>query len=234
MFEKNGDVMVVTLDDGKANAVGHAFVEAVNEGLDAALADAQAVLLCGRDGVFSAGFDLNVMKRGGARAIGMLGAGYGLPPRVLSHPKPVIVACNGHCLAMGVFLMLSADYVLGTRGDYKISANEVAIGMTMPRVAAAMLKHRLKPSAFQRAVALAQYFDVEAAREAGFFDELVGADELAARARQLAEDYKQLDALAHRLSKRRMRRSLVRKLRFSRPFDLFDAAMVGVRRAFSR
>jgi enoyl-CoA hydratase len=233
-YELDDGVATITIDDGKRNALAPEVLQAIHDALSQAKRDDAIVIFTGREDVFSAGFDLNVMKRGGMRAIGMLGAGYGLPPRVLSHPRPVIVACNGHCLAMGVFLMLSADYVVGTRGDFKISANEVAIGMTMPRVAAAMLQHRLRPSAFQRAVALAQYFDVEAAREAGFFDELVEASELAARARQLAEDYKQLDSLAHRVSKRRMRRSLVRKLRFSRPFDLFDAAMVGVRRVLSR
>ena len=233
-YQFKDGVATITIDDGKRNALAPEVLQGIHAALDQARRDDAILIITGREDVFSAGFDLNVMKRGGTRAIGMLGAGYSLPPRVLSHPKPVIVACNGHCLAMGVFLMLSADYVVGTRGEFRISANEVAIGMTMPRVAAAMLKHRLGPSACQRAVALAQYFDVEAAREAGFFDELVDADQLAARARQLAEDYKQLDAQAHHISKRRMRRSLVRKLRFSRPFDLFDAAMVGVRRAFSR
>ena len=102
--------------------------------------------------------------------------------------------------------------------------------MTMPRVAAAMLHHRLRPADYQRAVALAQYFDVESAQAAGFFDELVAPDELSARALELAEQYKQLDPRAHRVSKRRIRKALTRKIRWSIPLDLFDAMMQGMRR----
>lgn len=233
-YELKDGVATITIDDGKRNALSPEVLASIHSALDQAKRDDAIVIITGREDVFSAGFDLKVMKQGGSRAIGMLRSGYGLPPRVLRHARPVIVACNGHSLAMGVFLMLGADYVVGTRGDYKISANEVAIGMTMPRVAAAMLRHRLQPAAYQRAVALAQYFNPEEAREAGFFDELVEASELQQRSRQLAEDYKQLDPYSHCVSKRRMRRSLVRKLRLSRPLDLIDAAMVGVRRAFSR
>ena len=111
----------------------------IYDAFDQAEADNAIVIVTGRDDVFSAGFDLNVMKRGGPEAIRMLKMGYSLPACVLNYPRPVIAACNGHVLAMGVFFMLAADYIIGTRGDFKISANEVAIGMRMPRIAAAML-----------------------------------------------------------------------------------------------
>ncbi|MCH7899163.1 MAG: crotonase/enoyl-CoA hydratase family protein, partial [Proteobacteria bacterium] len=176
-----------------------------------------------------AGFDLHVMKRGGINALRMLRAGYALTARVMAYPYPVIAACNGHSLAMGVFLMLSADYVIGSRGDFKIAANEVALGMTMPRVAAAMLRHRLDPAAFQRAVTVSQYFDVESALDAGFFDELVDPDDLMPRAEACASEFKKLDPRAHAASKRRIRAKLIRKIRFSIPLDLLDAVMMGLR-----
>jgi enoyl-CoA hydratase len=224
-------IATITLDDGKRNALSPELLAALYRALDQAERDQAIVVLSGREGVFSAGFDLKVMQRGGMRAIGMLRSGYALTARVLKYPRPVIVACNGHSLAMGVFLMLSADSVIGSRGDFKISANEVAIGMTMPRVAAAVLRNRLRPADYQRAVTLAQYFDVDAALAAGFFDELVAPDQVLPRAYELAEHYKQLDPHAHRVSKRRIRAALIRKIRLSIPLDLFDAAMVGMRRA---
>lgn len=233
-YQLSDGVATITIDDGKRNALAPAVLAGIYRALDQAEQDDAIVIITGREDVFSAGFDLNVMKRGGTRAIGMLRSGYGLPARVLRYPRPVIVACNGHSLAMGVFLMLAADCIVGTRGDFKISANEVAIGMTMPRVAAAILKHRLRPAAYQRAVVLAQYFDTDEALDAGFFDELVESHELATHARDLAEQYKQLDSNAHKVSKRRIRAALVRRLRWSRPLDLFDAAMVGVRMVLSR
>ncbi len=202
---------------------------ALYEAFDRAEKDQAAVILTGRDTVFSAGFDLNVMKKGGPKALAMLRDGYGLTARVLAHPHPVVVACNGHALAMGVFLMLSADYIIGTRGDFRIAANEVAIGLPMPRVAAAMLEHRLTPAAYQRAVTLSEYFDVDAAVAAGFFDELVEADALMQRAIEHMQEFIELPAAAHAAAKRRIRRSLIKRIRRSIWLDLVDAIIVGIR-----
>jgi enoyl-CoA hydratase len=223
-------VATIRLDDGKRNALSPEVLREIYQAFDQAESDGATVILTGREEVFSAGFDLKVMKRGGFDALRMLRLGYSLTARVMRYPHPLIVACTGHSLAMGVFLMLSADYVLGSRGDFKIAANEVAIGMTMPRVAAATLQNRLNPAAFQRAVTLAEYFDPQSALEAGFFDELVDPAEVLSRAQALATRSLDLDAHAHKVSKRRIREKLVRKIRLSVPLDLLDAALVGLRR----
>jgi enoyl-CoA hydratase len=229
-YSLQNQVATIRIDDGKRNALSPAVLQEIYDALDQAESDSAIVILMGRESVFSAGFDLNVMKRGGFEALRMLRAGYALTARVMAYPYPVIAACNGHSLAMGVFLMLSADYVIGTRGEFKIAANEVAIGMTMPRVAAATLRNRLSPAAFQRAVSVAEYFDPESALAAGFFDKLVESDNLTSYAESRAESFKELDALAHTVSKRRIRASLIRKIRLSIPLDLLDAALVGLRR----
>ena len=230
----DGNVATIRIDDGKRNALSPEVLQGIYAAFDRAESDHALVILTGREAVFSAGFDLNVMKRGGTKAIGMLRSGYALTARVMAYPHPVIAACNGHSFAMGVFLMLSADYVIGCRGDFRIAANEVALGLTMPRVAAAMLNHRLAPAAYQRAVTLSEQFDPESALDAGFFDELVEPADLAARAGALAEQFQALDARAHAASKRRIRASLIRRIRRSVPLDLFDAAMMGLRGARPR
>ncbi len=224
-------IAVIRIDDGKRNALSPQVLKEINDSLDRAESDRAIVILTGRESVFSAGFDLKVMNRGGLNALRMLRAGYALTARVMAYPYPVIAACNGHVMAMGVFLMLSADYVIGSRGDFRISANEVAIGMNMPRVAAAMLKHRLTPAAYQRAVTLSEFFDADSARAAGFFDELVESGELIERAAARAEEYKTLDMRAHTVSKRRIRRALIRRIRRSIPVDLLDAVLIGMRRS---
>ena len=228
-YELRGEFAIIRIDDGKRNALSPQALREINQALDRARADDAVVILTGREAVFSAGFDLKVMKKGGVPTLKMLRAGYALTARILAHPRPVIVACNGHVMAMGVFLMLSADYVIGSRGDFKVSANEVAIGLTMPRVAAAMLRHRLNPAAYQRAVTLSQFFDVESAMRAGFFDELVEPAELLPRAEAHASELYALDQRAHAASKRRIRRQLIRKIRFSIPLDLLDAVLLAVR-----
>ena len=227
---QNG-VATVCIDDGKRNALSPQVLRQIYAALDRAEADGAILIITGREDVFSAGFDLKVMQRGGLDAIRMLRLGYALTARVMAYPYPVIAACNGHVLAMGVFLMLSADHVIGSRGNFKIAANEVAIGMTMPRVAAATLRNRLNPAAFQRAVTVSNYFDVEPARSAGFFDELVDPADLIARAELRAEEFAGLDPLSHKKSKRRIRAALIRKIRWSIPFDLLDAVLTGLRRA---
>ena len=227
-------VATIRIDDDKRNALSPEVLSEIYKALDQAESDRAVVILTGRESVFSAGFDLNVMKRGGTNAIRMLRSGYALTARVMAYPYPVIAACNGHCFAMGVFLMLSADYVIGSRGDFRISANEVAIGLTMPRVAAAMLRHRLDPAAYQRAVVLSEQFDPESALNEGFFDELADADDLMTRAACHAGEYGKLDMRAHATSKRRIRAALIRKIRFGIPLDLLDAVMLGLRGARPR
>lgn len=228
-YSLQDQVATIRIDDGKRNALSPQVLHDIYQALDRAEIDRAIVIMTGRESVFSAGFDLRVMKRGGINALRMLGAGYALTARVMAYPYPVIAACNGHSLAMGVFLMLSADYVIGSRGDFKIAANEVAIGLTIPRVAAAMLRHRLNPAAFQHAVTLSKYFDVESALNAGFFDELVNPVDLMPRAETCADEFKELDLPAHTASKLRIRAALIRKIRFSIPFDLLDAALMGLR-----
>lgn len=229
-YSLQNNVATIRIDDGKRNALSPEVLREIYHAFDQAESDAAAVILTGREAVFSAGFDLKVMKRGGMNALRMLRLGYSLTARVMSYPHPVVVACSGHSLAMGVFLMLSADYVIGSSGDFKIAANEVAIGMTMPRVAAATLRNRLSPAAFQRAVTLSEFFDPESALRVGFFDELVEPGDLMARAETLANKSLELDRHAHTVSKRRIRRKLTREIRRSVPLDLLDAALVGLRR----
>ena len=233
-YNLKDQVATIRIDDGKRNALSPEVLREIYQALNRAESDKAIVILTGRESVFSAGFDLKVMKRGGLNAIRMLRLGYALTARVLAYPYPVIVACNGHCMAMGVFLMLSADYVIGSRGDFKIAANEVAIGLTMPRVAAAMLRHRLNPAAFQRAAILSEFFDVDAALTAGFFDEVVETAELLPRAASRADEFVKLDLRAHAGTKRRIRAALIRKIRCSLPLDLFDAVLMGLRGARPR
>jgi enoyl-CoA hydratase/carnithine racemase len=233
-YELQDRVATIRIDDGKRNALSPGVLKEIYRAFARAEADRATVILTGRESVFSAGFDLKVMKHGGINALRMLRSGYALTARVLAYPYPVIAACNGHSMAMGVFLMLSADYVIGSRGDFRIAANEVAIGLTMPRVAAAMLKHRLNPAAYQRAVNLSEYFTVDSALSAGFFDDLVEPVELITRAKACADEFGKLDLRAHATSKRRIRARLIRKIRFSLPLDLLDAVLMGLRGARPR
>ncbi len=206
-------IATITLDDGKRNALSPDMLAAIGAALDRAEADGAAVLLTGRAGAFSAGFDLRVLAGGGSRAYEMVRAGFELGARMLAFPAPVVVACTGHALAMGAFLLLAADYRIGAAGPYRIGANEVAIGLTMPFFGVAMCRQRLAPAHFQRAVVNAEIYSPEEAVAAGFLDRVVPAAALADAARRTAAGLARLDRGVHTATKLRVRAQAVEAVR---------------------
>ncbi len=207
------EVATITMDDGKVNALSPDMQLEINEALDhAELEGVGAVVIAGNNKVFSGGFDLKVLKGGGEQAIEMLAGGFELAARLLAFSKPVVMACTGHSIAMGSFLMLSGDHLIGAP-SHRIQANEVAIGLTMPGPALAILRHRLTPAAFQRAVGLSVEFKGESAVAAGYLDELVEADMVRPHAHEVARGFLSLDARAHKESKLKTRTEVLDEIR---------------------
>jgi enoyl-CoA hydratase len=215
-------VASVTMDDGKVNVMSLAMQAEIHQALDRAQSDGLVVLLTGRPGVFSAGFDLDTIRGGGPPAAEMVHGGFELAERILSFPRPVVMACTGHAIAMGLFLLLSGDYRVGVDGPYRITANEVAIGLTMPRAAVEILRQRLTPAAFDRAVTVAAPFAPEGAVETGILDELAGPADLGERAAAVAASCANLDQRAHAASKLRARRPTLEALRDAIQADLAE------------
>jgi len=194
------------MDDGKVNALTFDLFAEMNTALDRAEAEGLGVVLAGRDGRFSAGFDLKVLTSLTPDAARLLRTGFELSHRLLSFPRPVVIAVTGHAMAMGVFIVLSGDHRIGVAGAaHKITANEVAIGMTMPRAAIEISRQRLTRAHFDRAVILAEVFTPDAAVLAGFLDEVVAGDELLNVAQRKATELMALDAKAHAATKLRAR-----------------------------
>ncbi|KAB2341001.1 crotonase/enoyl-CoA hydratase family protein [Actinomadura rudentiformis] len=204
-YALEGSVATITMDDGKVNVMSPRMLAELDAALDRALADRAVVLLTGREGLFSAGFDLPTLRAGGPGALDMVRGGFELAARILAFPYPVVVACTGHAIAMGSFLLVAGDHRVGATGSYRISANEVAIGITVPRAAVELLRQRLTPAAFNRAVTLAEAFEPEGAVAAGFLDRVVPPPELAEAARAAAVAMTGLDMKAHAASKLRAR-----------------------------
>ena len=234
-LEFDGSVATLTMDDGKRNAFSPDMLDEVYAALEEVEAKSgTAVVITGREGVLSAGFDLKVMKGGGVQALKMLRGGYALTARLLSFPTPVVIASPGHAYAMGAFMLLSGDYRYGVPGPYTYVANEVAIGLPMPRVGCEVLRLRLSPAARERAVTLAEPFTPEQALDVGFIDALVSPEQLIEAAHTKAHELLELDAEAHTISKRRVRADTLRNIRTSLPLDLKDAVVIGAKRALGR
>jgi enoyl-CoA hydratase len=182
----------IEIDDGKVNALSAELLGEIGEALDAAeKGDAAAVLLRGRPGVFSAGFDLRTFERGLEPTLAMLLAGARLVERLLAFPRPVLAVCTGHAYPAGAFLLLASDVRFGVAGPFRIGLNESAIGLTLPHFAVELTRHRLAPAAFARIPSAALFAPEEAAR-LGYLDRVLeparldaAVDEEAARLRAL-------------------------------------------------
>ena len=198
-------IATITIDDGKVNVLSLPVLTEVNAALDRAEQDQAVVVLAGREGVFSAGFDLPVLRAGGPDALALLRAGFETAARLLAFPRPVVIACTGHAVAMGAFLLLSGDFRVGATGPFKITANEVAIGLTMPRAAVEICRQRLTPAHFNRAVVIAETFSPADAVAAGFLDRTAEPSEVREVARGVAAQLAALDQPAHAATKRRAR-----------------------------
>ncbi len=202
----------ITLDDGKANVMSETMIQALGQALDQAEQDQAVVLLTGRPGVFSAGFDLPTLRGGGDAAMRMLNGGFALSARLAALPLPVVVASTGHALAMGVFLVMAADVRIGVHGAFKYGANEVAIGLPVPYTAVELCRARLLPTVFQRAMIQAEIFQPEAAQAGGFIDRIVEVEQLNEAAQDIAASLAKLDRRAYVATKLRVRAALIESL----------------------
>lgn len=186
-YELRSGIALVTLDDGKVNAVGPAFINALNEALDRSEADdAGAVVIQGREGMFSAGFDLKEFAKGMDAGVTMVEQGMELLIRLYGLERPVVAACTGHGIAMGAFILLACDNRIGAHGEFRITLPETAISMEIPGVMLELAQSRLSPRFMTRAAIQAEVFSPQTAVAAGFLDEVVEAPGLAARALEVA------------------------------------------------
>lgn len=211
-YQLEDGIATLTLNNGKVNAISPDVVSAFNAALDRAEQDRAVVIITGQPGILSAGYDLKVMTSSPQNAIGLVTQGSTLARRLLSHPFPVIVACPGHAVAKGAFLLLSVDYRIGVQGPFQIGLNEVQIGMTMHHAGIELARDRLRRSAFQRSVIGAEMFDPQGALEAGFLDKVVAVEQLREEALAVAQRLKKLNMNAHGKTKLKARKTFLEAL----------------------
>lgn len=219
-------IRVLRLDHGKPNSISTDMARTLLAELGKAEQDANAVVLFGRPGMFSGGFDLGVMKQGAAAAREMVKTGGLLLAAILEHPTPIVTGCGGHAIAMGAFLVMAGDFRIAAQGPFKLGLNETAIGMTLPDFAIELTRLRLSNRHFDRAVVQSEIYAPDAALDAGFLDRVVAPealeDEALAAARRLAE----LNPAAFRNNKRLAHGATVARIRANLDANL-EALMRG-------
>jgi enoyl-CoA hydratase len=227
-YELDGPIATITMDDGKVNAFSIDMLKALHAALDRAEQDGAVVVLTGREGYFSAGFDLKVFSAGDAdRVVEMLRLGATLSERLLSLARPVVIACSGHAIAAGTFVTLAADVRIGVEGPYRLGLNEVQIGLTVPWFAIELARQRLTPAQFDRAVVTAAPYTPTEAVDAGLLDRVVAPDELHAASREAAERLAGLNAAAHTATKLRVRAGALSAIRVAIESELTIEGLTG-------
>jgi enoyl-CoA hydratase len=200
-YQLTNDVALICIDDGKANALNHEFMDAMNDALDKAEKEAKAVVITGREGMFSAGFDLKALAKGGQQATDMLEKGMVLMTRMYGFPLPVISACEGHAIGMGVFILLASDNRLGANTEYTVNLPETAIGMPFTPVLMSLIKDRIVNTQQTIAVIQSKKYTPSEAVNAGILDQLVEKDQLLDTAMTLAQELSKLPKAFYKTNK---------------------------------
>jgi len=194
-LSKESDISIIKLDDGKANAFSYDMLSQLNELLAKVPRDSGALVITGREGLFSGGFDLKTLATGDMEKITkMVQLGYNLLLELFSFDRPIVAAVSGHSIALGLFVTCSADYRIAIDGKYVCQANEVRNNMDIPTQIMEILKARVNKKYFYPAVYHSDAYSVQESIEVGFIDEVVSEDQFMERAMEKA---KELATLPH-------------------------------------
>lgn len=168
------------MDDGKANALNAASCSALRDAIARAADDhAGALVIWGREGMFSGGIDLGVLRDDDpARRAGTLAQISHTLLAVWTAPIPTIAAVTGHAIAGGAILAMACDRRIGVTGDAKLGTNETALGMVLPTWAVVIVEAAVPTAHRTDVVLLGRLFDPEGAAGVGILERAVAPGDL--------------------------------------------------------
>jgi enoyl-CoA hydratase len=209
---REGNTLVITMDDGRANVIDDAWVTAMDAALDDSEAsDVRAVVIKGRHKFFSAGLDIRSLPSLAPLDRQAVIERYAtLMVRLARFPKPVVAAVDGHAMAGGAIVLLACDRRISSAGGWRIGLTEMSIGVPLPDLALSLARLHLRPQCLQEALLEGRAYSPEEACLAGFVQEVVSSSEVSARALALADQLGSLDNTAYGLTKRRIRDQVLR------------------------
>ena len=188
-LSKEGDISIIKLDDGKANAFSFDMLSTVQGFLNEIPKDSGAVVITGRTGLFSGGFDLKTLASGDAEAaMKMTSLGFKTLLDLYSFPRPIVAAVSGHAVALGLFTVCCADIRIGVEGKFVLQANEVRNNMDIPVQILEIIKDRLDKKHYYKALYHSDTYTPTEAVTAGLLDEVVPANKLMETALERAND----------------------------------------------
>jgi enoyl-CoA hydratase len=215
-LERKDRLAVLRLDKARGNAIDGSLVEALI---------AAAAELGGDDGVrgvllasahpklFSPGLDLVTLvalDRSAMKAF--MGRFAEAVWALLGLGKPVVAAVNGHAVAGGCILALTADLRVLRKGA-QIGLNEVKIGVPLPWSVARLLRSRVPAAALAPVALLGRNLADDEALAAGLADELVSGDGFEERCLARLQEFAEKDPYAFRVTKRYLQGDLLEAMR---------------------
>lgn len=192
-LQKKDSVYILTMDAGE-NRWNTTFVREFSKALDEVEKDdgPGALVTCAKDPkFFSNGLDLDWVKtpanhpEGGDREV--FGEEFMfLMGRMITLPIPSICAINGHAFGAGFMLSLSHDVRIMREDRGFVCANEVQLGMKIPRPELALFRHKIPANSFFETVQLSKRWTGPAALQAGIVQSIESIEELKEMAIQKA------------------------------------------------
>jgi enoyl-CoA hydratase/carnithine racemase len=135
---------------------------------------AQAIVISGREGLFSAGLDVpELLEKSRKEVIEFWSSFFCVMSAIAASPVPVAAAITGHAPAGGAVLALHCDFRVATRGDFRIGLNEVQVGLPVPASILLMLEFVVGSRRAMLLASAGQMLTPDAALELGLVDELV-------------------------------------------------------------
>jgi len=210
-IEHRDGVTLLAMARGKGNALNIELLEA----LDAALARIEAesslpLVITGQGRSFCAGLDLPSITAGGAPYLQQL-----LPAltralkRMVQFPRPVVAAVNGHAIAGGAIIMMSADHRIAALGEARIGLTELAVGVPFPAWPLEIARAAIPREHFGRLIYTAALVSPGEAHTLGLVDEVTEQEDLLERAFTVARQLAAVPAATFAISKRHVRAPLV-------------------------
>jgi enoyl-CoA hydratase len=188
--ERHGGTAVLCLASGKLNAVTPLLLEEALDALAGIARDPEvkAVILTGGESrFFSFGLDvaglLPLARKDMAIVLDNLVA---VLKNLFFFPKPVVAAVNGHAVAGGLLLAVTADYRIGAEGSFSIGLSEVNLGVAAPAVSLRIMAHQIGEARTREAALTGKIYNPAEALRLGLFHEVVPPDRLRHRAQEKA------------------------------------------------
>ncbi|MFA6955441.1 MAG: enoyl-CoA hydratase/isomerase family protein [Thermoanaerobaculia bacterium] len=208
--DNQGDVAILRLAHGKANALDVELLGAIEQELGLAH-DARAVVLTGTASMFCAGVDLfRLLKEGSAAIDPFLDALEGAILKLFEFPAPVVAAVNGHAIAGGGILVEACDYRIMSGG--KIGIPELLVGVPFPVAALEVVRFATPAQHIQKIAYTGRTFGTDDALAHGMIDEIATPETLEARALEVARQFGAVPRESFALAKRTLREPTLRRI----------------------